>query len=151
MRIIICGCRKSHMEYIIRSFELIARRDRLRLTVSIPDRIERNDDMCRYVTLNERVHTDIGKGMADALIVYKNSAGIRQIENLKHEGRLIFMRDTARAGYGAYSPSSEADEAYMRELLYLKNDAVIIETDSTEPGRFEYRGEEKAFRLLGLR
>ena len=48
--------------------------------------------MCRYITWGEDIHTDIGKGMADALVAYRYAAGIRRIENLKNSGKLILVR-----------------------------------------------------------
>ena len=163
MRFIICGCEKAVMEYLVDTLGLIARRERSHLTVTAPDEHERNDDMCRYVTFGEDVHTDIGKGMADALIVYKYSAGIRRIENLKNSGKLILVQDEEhtrrmRCGGSAggssqydHSLSLKREENYLKNLLYLKNDAVIVEKRSSAQELFRFYAEEEVLKLLGLR
>lgn len=175
MRLIVCGCEKMHMEYLLDALGLIAKRDRRHLTVTAPDALERNDDMCRYITLGEDIHTDIGKGMADALVAYRYAAGIRRIENLKNNGKLILVRDadmtsvqipgrTDRRPHGAlepvscpvpdlraFSPSDERGAAYLRDLLYLKRDAVIIEKRRAAVELFGFYVEEEILKLLGLR
>ena len=151
------------MEYLTEMLGLIAKRDRRHLTVAAPGDSERNDDLCRYITLDEEIHTDIGKGMADAIVVYKYSSGIRYIENLKNSGKLIFVQDEDRKRriqeYGTeymkniylHSPSEQREEACRQHLLYLKSDAVIVWKKHADAGQFEFYAEEEILKLLGLR
>ena len=160
MRMIICGCEKSHMEYMLDTLGLIAKRDKKHITVTAPVEHERNDDMCRYVTMDEDIHTDIGKGMADALIAYRNSACVHYIDNLKNSGMLILVKDCDssdgteqghRLRYIEESPSVKKEAAYLRDILYLKSDAVIIEKTKDVEGLFRFYAEEEILRLLGIR
>lgn len=153
MRIIICGCASKNLEYLTQTLGLIAQRRKTYLSITAPYESERNDDLCRYITLDEDIHTDIGKGMADALIVYQLGAGIRQIENLRHDGMLILIRDEEEAArpIDAYSGYLRAQKRYLEELVYLKPDAVTIERTAGVRDLFEFYAEEKVLRLLGLR
>lgn len=153
MRIIICGCMSKNLEYLTQALGLIARRKRTYLSITAPYEHERNDDQCRYITLDEEIHTDIGKGMADALIVYRPGAGIKQIENLRYNGMLILVRDAedGASPIDAYSRYLRTERRYLDELLYLKPDAITIERAEQALELFEFYAEEKALRLLGLR